>query len=107
MYSSSSQNPWMARSASAGETCSWPEHLALETLGQAGIAAARTALIRLYGQTFLEVERFDRVGGLDRRGLVSLAALDAGFADMGGRPWPEIATALAAAGPGAPLPDRT
>ena len=53
------------------------------------------------------MERFDRVGELGRRGLVSLAALDAGFAGMGGRPWPEIATALAAAGPGAPLPDRT
>lgn len=73
------------------------EHLALETLAQAGIAAARSELLSLEGQTFLEVERFDRVGGLGRRGLISLAALDAEFVGLGG-PWPEIATALAAAG---------
>lgn len=73
------------------------EHLALETLAQAGIDAARSELLSLEGQTFLEVERFDRVGGLGRRGLISLAALDAEFVGRGG-PWPEITTALAATG---------
>ena len=73
------------------------EHLALETLGQAGIAAARTALVCFGDQSFLEVERFDRVGGLGRRGLISLTALDAEFAGIGGA-WPDCASALAAAG---------
>lgn len=73
------------------------EHLTLETLAQAGIDAARSELLSLEGQTFLEVERFDRVGVLGRRGLISLAALDAEFVGRGG-PWPEITTALAAAG---------
>lgn len=70
------------------------EHTALQVLNNAGIAAARSALIDHGGQRFLEVKRFDRVGTLGRRALHSLAALDAEFVGSGGS-WPEVARALA------------
>lgn len=70
------------------------EHTALQVLNDGGIVAARTNLIDHGVQRFLEVQRFDRVGALGRRGLHSLAALDAEFAGSGGR-WPEVARTLA------------
>lgn len=70
------------------------EHLALQLLGAHGIAAARTRVIDHGAQRFLEVERFDRVGVLGRRGLHSLTALDAQFVGRSGR-WPEMVEALA------------
>jgi serine/threonine protein kinase HipA of HipAB toxin-antitoxin module len=72
------------------------EHLALETLRAAGIAAATTRLIDTTGQRFLEVERFDRVGALGRRAVFSLSALDAEFVGAGASGWPAIARRLAA-----------
>ncbi len=74
------------------------EHLALETLRAAGIAAAQTYLFDHHGQRFLEVERFDRVGSLGRRALHSLAALDAEFVGAGTASWPLIARRLVEAG---------
>jgi len=74
------------------------EHLALETLRDAGIAAARTRIVDSGDQRFLEVERFDRVGSLGRRVLVSLAALDAEFVGSGNGAWPIIARRLADSG---------
>ena len=71
------------------------EHLALETLRSAGVAAATTQIIDHAGQRFLEVERFDRVDALGRRGLFSLAALDAEFVGAGSGGWPTIARRLA------------
>jgi hypothetical protein len=51
------------------------EHLALSTLDQAGIPAAKTRIFVGDGRTLLEVERFDRtVRG--RIGMVSLLAFD-------------------------------
>ena len=44
------------------------------------------------------VERFDRVGALGRRGLLSLAALDAEFIGTGNSDWPVITRRLASAG---------
>ncbi|WCM87404.1 type II toxin-antitoxin system HipA family toxin YjjJ [Acidovorax sp. NCPPB 3576] len=70
------------------------EHIALQVLGDAGIPASLTRVIDHGTQRFLEVQRFDRVGGLGRRALHTLAALDAEFVGHGGR-WPEIAQALA------------
>ncbi|RYE39751.1 MAG: type II toxin-antitoxin system HipA family toxinoxin YjjJ [Hyphomicrobiales bacterium] len=70
------------------------EHLALEVLRDAGVAAARSRIIDHGVQRFLEVERFDRVGARGRRALHSLAALDAEFVGIGGR-WPEIVRSLA------------
>lgn len=72
------------------------EHLALETLREAGIPAATTRLIDHEGQRFLEVERFDRVGALGRRAVFSLSALDAEFVGAGASGWPVIARRLAA-----------
>ena len=74
------------------------EHLALETLREAGIPAAKTQVFDHGGQRFLEVERFDRIGELGRRALVSLAALDAEFVGAGADGWPNIARRLAADG---------
>ncbi len=55
------------------------EHLALTALREAGQEGATTRLLRAGGRMFLEVERFDRVGALGRRGVVSLAAVGAHF----------------------------
>ncbi len=75
------------------------EHLALDTLREGGISTSRTQILEgLGGQRFLEVERFDRVGNLGRRALISLAALDAEFVGLGTGGWPIIARRLAAEG---------
>ena len=52
------------------------EHVALETLGQGKVEAARSALSAARGRTFLEIERFDRTAK-GRIGMVSLLAYDA------------------------------
>ena len=72
------------------------EHLALETLREAGLPASTTRVLDHADQRFLEVERFDRVGASGRRGLISLAALDAEFVGAGTGGWPVIARRLAA-----------
>ena len=74
------------------------EHIALTTLRQAGVAAAQSAVVDFEGQRFLEVARFDRVGTLGRKALVSLAALDAEFVGAAHQPWPVVAQRLAALG---------
>jgi serine/threonine protein kinase HipA of HipAB toxin-antitoxin module len=74
------------------------EHLALETLRDAGITAAQSAVFDSGGQRFLEVVRFDRVGNLGRRALHSLFTLDAEFVGAGTGGWPLIARRLADAG---------
>ncbi|MDP3664706.1 MAG: type II toxin-antitoxin system HipA family toxin YjjJ [Nitrosomonas sp.] len=74
------------------------EHLALDTLREAGIPAAQTRIVDHGNQRFLEAERFDRIGNLGRRALCSLAALDAEFVGAGTGGWPIIARRLAADG---------
>lgn len=74
------------------------EHLALETLNQSGVLAARTQIIDHGHQRFLEVERFDRIGELGRREVISLAALDAEFIGLGAGGWPLMARRLADSG---------
>ncbi|RMX07983.1 type II toxin-antitoxin system HipA family toxinoxin YjjJ [Corticibacter populi] len=74
------------------------EHHALQTLAQAGVPAAASQLLDHGGQRFLEVDRFDRVGPLGRRGLLSLAALDAEFVGNAPAGWPGCVKALAAGG---------
>lgn len=71
------------------------EHFALETLRDADIPSAKTRMLDLGDQRFLEIERFDRIGNLGRRALISLAALDAEFVGMGTGGWPTIARRLA------------
>lgn len=55
------------------------EHLALQTVREAGFSAARTAVLEAGGRVFLEVERFDRAGRFGRHPLVSLGAIDDEF----------------------------
>jgi hypothetical protein len=74
------------------------EHLALQALQQAGLAAARSAIVQHAGRSFLEVERFDRHGPWGRSPLVSLATLDACFIGQGSGDWPRLVTALATMG---------
>jgi hypothetical protein len=74
------------------------EHLALQSLTQVGVAAAQTSVVDFEGQRFLEVSRFDRAGTLGRRGLLSLAALDAEFVGAAHQPWPVVVQQLAKKG---------
>lgn len=54
------------------------EHLALHTLGQNNLPAARTRIVMAANRVFLEAQRFDRTGH-GRIGMVSLLAYDAQF----------------------------
>ncbi len=55
------------------------EHLALQTVKEAGIRATCSRIVEGGGRVFLEVARFDRVGRLGRLPLVSLGALEDEF----------------------------
>jgi len=55
------------------------EHIALEILRAHGRSTTRSSIVTGQGQTFLEVERFDRVSKLGRKGLISLAAISYEF----------------------------
>ena len=57
------------------------EHLALQTLAEAGVHAAKTQLFFAAGRVFLESERFDRTAE-GRIGMVSLLAYDAQYVGM-------------------------
>jgi hypothetical protein len=74
------------------------EHLALSTLRQGGVAAAASAVIDHEGQRFLEVQRFDRVGTLGRKAVMSLSALDAEFVGAAHQAWPVVVQPLATQG---------
>lgn len=70
------------------------EHIALQTLADAGLPAARSSVVDDGVRRFLEVVRFDRMGCRGRRAVHSLATLDAQFAGVGGR-WPDTVKVLA------------
>jgi hypothetical protein len=67
------------------------EHHALRALSTTGLPVAPTRVVVSGGRTFLEVERFDRVpatrGRQGRRGVISLAALDAAFVGSDRQAW--------------------
>jgi hypothetical protein len=67
---------------------------ALETLRAHGHAAARGEVIEAGDRVFLEVERFDRLPGGGRRGLISLRALDSQFVGRA-RSWTDTVADLA------------
>jgi hypothetical protein len=52
------------------------EHIAHEVLGKAGISAVRSRIEHFDGQTYLEMDRFDRDGRDGRVGITSLLAID-------------------------------
>ncbi len=72
------------------------ESLALKVLRSHGHAAAEATWLEAGGRMFLECLRFDRVCSHGRRGLVSLATLDAQFVATCGS-WSTSVSALAAA----------
>lgn len=55
------------------------EHLAIETIEEAGLRAPATRITETAGRVFLEVSRFDRIGMRGRLPLVSLTAVDNEF----------------------------
>ena len=55
------------------------EHLALVTLGTAGVSSAMSRIFQFENRTYLEVDRFDRVALTGRIGVTSLLAIDTGF----------------------------
>jgi hypothetical protein len=72
------------------------EHLALSIIGAStGMRVSPSRIINGHGRTFLEVERFDRVGGFGRLPLVSLSSLDSAFIGSGNGPWPELVKRMA------------
>jgi hypothetical protein len=73
------------------------EHLAHEILRANDRPAARSATLVAEGRVFLEVERFDRTPGGGRRGLMSLASLDAEFVGSM-RGWSRTSAELAGQG---------
>lgn len=72
------------------------EHVASETMRAYGQQTAKTEVFIAGGRTFLESERFDRLPGYGRRGVISLFALDAQFAGHLGS-WIASTEALVAA----------
>ena len=71
------------------------EHRAHELLGSCGLSACRSRLFSFGERTYLEVERFDRLGAHGRRGVASLYAIDAARYGKLDR-WSECARRLAA-----------
>lgn len=55
------------------------EQIALNIMQEVGISAARSRLFTIGGRTFLESERFDRVGRIGRLPLYSLGVIDDQF----------------------------
>lgn len=71
------------------------EHLALATLIDAGLPAARSTIHHAGDRTFLEVTRFDRTGRHGRLPMVTLSALD-GELGMLDQSWTAVARHLSA-----------
>jgi hypothetical protein len=63
------------------------EHLALETLRDAGIPVPASGWFDLDGCRYLELERFDRIGSRGRRGVISLWAINSHYLDPGFDKW--------------------
>jgi hypothetical protein len=72
------------------------EHLALEVISASeNLQAPLSRIIQSKGRTFLEVERFDRIGEFGRVPATSLASLDGAFIGMGSGSWVEASRRLA------------
>ena len=75
------------------------EHLALAVVAEhLQMAASTSRILQAGGRTFLEVERFDRHGGLGRSPVCSWSALNAAMFGLAGKPWPAGGAALLAQG---------
>jgi hypothetical protein len=76
----------------------WCEHLAAETMRVRQIACAPTEILDFAGRRFLEVERFDRIEAMGRRGLISLGAIEDAFLEGDSPDWTSAAAQLEEAG---------
>lgn len=75
------------------------EHLALECAATLpGIKSARSRIVVHDDRTFLEVERFDRIGMFGRSRLCSLEAINAALVGESAMDWTRIAARLVSAG---------
>ena len=72
------------------------EHLALTVLGDHGIAVANSQVVESPQRTYLESERFDRIGTAGKRHVVSAAAVHDGFVKAPRRHWVATCEALVA-----------
>jgi hypothetical protein len=71
------------------------EHIALGILSsRLGIASAHTSIVQTAERTYLEVQRFDRVGKYGRSAMHSLTAVDAEFLGLGSSNWTMAGKAL-------------
>ena len=82
------------------------EHLALQTLADAGLPAAKTQAFIVAGRVFLESERFDRTAQGGRIGMVSLQVYDAEYVGEMDN-WAATANRMAARGLLTPADART
>lgn len=75
------------------------EHLALESAAaMPGIASAPSRVVAHAGRTFLEVERFDRIGMFGRSRLLSLETVNAALIGESSMEWTRLAGRLVRAG---------
>lgn len=65
------------------------EYHAAVVLNARIFSAAIPGLIDINGQLFLESQRFDRIGTLGRRSMISLQTIDSEFTGLGGN-WPRV-----------------
>ncbi|MBK1654975.1 hypothetical protein CKO29_09695 [Allochromatium vinosum] len=71
------------------------EHLALEVVRELlELPAAISRLVEVEGRTFLEVERFDRLGDHGRAPVCTLASLNPALVGRAAEPWPVKAADL-------------
>jgi hypothetical protein len=63
------------------------EHLAADIMRAREIPSVQTEVIESGGRRFLEVERFDRIGNLGRRGLLSLGTVEDAFLSHPSSDW--------------------
>ncbi len=75
------------------------EHLAVSHAGTVpGVVASTSRILTSSGRTFLESERFDRIGRHGRRAMVSLQSASDHLLGLASAPWPDHAAALATLG---------
>ena len=63
------------------------EHLAANALRAHDIPASKTQIVDSHGRRFLVADRFDRIGAVGRRGLISLGAIDDEHFGARSTPW--------------------
>ena len=74
------------------------EHLTMQAICKIqGHASARSRIIQTGVRTFLESERFDRIGEYGRSAVVTLSVVEAALIGAGPKAWPTVLQSVAAA----------